>query len=591
MNVDQGAIILIVLTMLGLFAYNRWRYDIVAMFGLIICSVVGLVPFNEVFLGFSHPATITVALVLILSYGLTASGAVDGLTALVSRLKDKPMLHLSSLILSAGFFSMFINNVGALALVLPIAISSTISAKRNPAEVLMPLSFGSILGGLVTMIGTPPNIIIATYREKISGSSFFMFDFAYVGAPVALAGIIFIILLGRRLVKVRKKSTGLELFNVENYIFKVKLNEKSKILGLSTAQFDEVLAKYRVTLITLIHKRKKYTITPLSHIFESNNLLYLEGAQADVDKLISEQKLILLGADNAYEEILHSNDTAVLELIVAPRSNIENKTAEQVRFKRSLSANLIAVSRQGKPYRGRLKDFRFEVGDLLLLQGERENLEEAAVKLGCLPLAERKILFSASKMSFIAITIFVLAIVTSSLQLIPTHISLAAAVFLMVFLNIVPLKNLYNQIDWPVIILLGAMLPIGNALETTGTTKLISQILLPFGEQTSPQFLLVVILVITMCVSDILNNSATAVLMAPLATELAIELKVNSDAFLMAVAIGASCAFLTPIGHQNNAFVMGPGGYEFKDYWRLGLPLEILIVVIATPLLLWFWPL
>ena len=591
MNFEQWSIVLVLVAVLGLFIWGKWRYDVVALMALFSCAFLGIIDIKQIFFGFGHPATVTVAIVLIVSYGLTRSGAVEGIAALVSPLSQSPALHLAALVLIAASLSMFMNNVGALALLMPLAIQSTIKAGRSPSAVLMPLSFGSILGGMVTLIGTPPNIIIATYRQEVTGEAFKMFDFAPVGGAVALVGILFMSIIGWRFVKQRKTNAGLSLFEIESYLFEVKILKESRLKGRSIKEIDSILAESNILIASLIHKKQYHSVPPKRHILGVNDMLILEGSHEDIDKFVSKEKLGLLGADSARKEISHSPENVMMEVVLAPGSGLEGREVGLVRFKGNHNVNLLAISREGRPHRRRLKEMFLRAGDVLLLHGEKEHVEDIIGKFGCFPLAERGMAFGQKKYALWAISIFGAAIALTAFGVIPIQVSLGSAVVFMVLLKVIPVRELYDGIDWSVIILLGAMIPVGGALESTGTTKIIAEGLLNMAGNVSIVFILTAILVITMTLSDILNNAATAILMAPIAKTIALSAGVSPDPFLMAVAVGASCAFLTPIGHQNNALVMGPGGYRFGDYWRIGLPLEVIIVAVAIPLILIVWPL
>ncbi len=591
MTTDQYLTIGIISLTLMLFISGRLRYDIVALIALFSSAILGLIPLNAVFSGFAHPATITVVIVLILSQGLTKSGAVEGITRIVDKFSDTPSIHIGILMFISTFISMFMNNVGALAVLMPIAIQSTLKAGRSPSTVLMSLSFGSILGGMATLIGTPPNMIISIYRENHLGAPFTMFDFTAVGASVALVGILFMTIIGWRLVQPRKTNAGQILFDIDSYLFEIKVTQDSKLNNISIKDLEELLAEQDTTLISLVHKNAHYTTPPKRHILTNNDMLLLKGAQESIDKLVSQYKLVLLAADSTREEMLHASDTVVMEFVLAPGSRAETLTVEQVKFKKKYGINLLAVSREGKSHRQRLKEFTLKAGDVLLVHGSHELIEESIRKLGFFPLAERGTNFGKRKYALLSLAIFIIAITLSTTGLIPIQISLGCAVVLMVLFNIIPAREIYDEIAWPIVVLLGAMIPVGNTLESTGTTHIIANGLLSIAGDLPIAVILTVVLVVTMTLSDILNNVTTAILMAPIAATIAKSAGVSPDPFLMAVAIGASCAFLTPIGHQNNALVMGPGGYKFSDYWRVGLPLEIIIVIVSLPLILKFWPL
>ncbi|NKB32371.1 MAG: SLC13 family permease [Pseudomonadales bacterium] len=592
MNSDQTILLLILLALLVLLVWGRWRYDIVALGALFTASVFGIVPQTELFTGFGNPATITVVLVLIVSFGLTKSGAVEFVTDFIEPVVDQPFLHIAALTFLAAFLSMFMNNVGALALLMPIAIQSTTRAGRAPATVLMPLSFGSILGGLVTLIGTPPNILIANYRQQVTGESFSMFDFAPVGGGIAIVGIIFMLVFGWKLVKVRKQTAGLELFEVEEYLFELKVTGESEVVGQTVKQLKQMLVDNKMDLLSIIHKGERFpnVYHYRGHELSNNDLLVVQGSHDDVDDFATLHKLEMVSAENARQEILHSEGSQISEIVVTPQSTIVGSTPTEIRFNRRYGVNLLAASRSGSPYAGRLRELKFETGDVLLLHGGEDELYDAITKMNCYPLAERDLEIKRSAKSKWALGIFMLAISLAASGLLSIQLALGMATVGMALFNIVPVREFYDGVDWPVVVLLGAMIPIGAALETTGTTTLLVDGILLVAGDLSPVFILALILVVTMTVSDVLNNAATAILMAPIAFNIALSLELNPDAFLMAVAVGASCAFLTPIGHQNNALIMGPGGYKFSDYWRMGLPLEIVIVAVAIPLLLIVWP-
>jgi len=591
MTTDQSVLLLILLALLVLLVWGRWRYDIVALGALFTASIFGLIPQTEMFAGFGNPATVTVIMVLIVSFGLTKSGAVEFIADAIEPISSKPFLHIAVLTFLAAFLSMFMNNVGALALLMPIAIRSTNKAGRSPATVLMPLSFGSILGGLVTLIGTPPNILIANYRQQMTGEAFTMFDYAPVGGGIAICGIFFMLFIGWKLVKVRKQTTGLELFDVEKYLFELKVTEESTFFEKKAGQLKGSLAEQNLTLLSMVHRREDIPVVYRRQLIAAGDLLMIQGSHDDIAQFSNNHSLLMVSAENAQREVLHSEDMQAAEIVVTPNSPIVGRTPSQLRFNRKYGVNLLAASRSGTPHRERLRNFKFAVGDVLLLHGEVDEIEEAIIKLNCYPLASRVLGLGRNTKAVPAMLTFILAIVAAASGLVSIQLALGMATVAMVLLNIVPVREFYDGVDWAVVVLLGAMIPLGTALETTGTTTLLVDGILAVAGDMSPVFLIAMILIITMTVSDVLNNAATAILMAPIAYNIALALNLNPDAFLMAVAVGASCAFLTPIGHQNNALIMGPGGYKFGDYWRMGLPLEIVIVVVALPLLLWAWPL
>ena len=594
MTPEQLFLLALLVVVLVLFVRGRLRYDVVAFGALLAATLAGTVPFDEMFAGFGHPATVTVAMVLVISRGLQNSGAVDLIGRHLLPPVASPSGHVGILAGVAGALSSVMNNVGALALLMPAALKSAARAKRSPAMILMPLSFGSILGGLVTLIGTPPNIIVASFREQAIGQPFQMFDFAPVGGVVAAVGIVFLSIVGWRLIPKERmaKLTSRELFEIEDYVSEARVPRGSKAVGQALADLDEVAGEHGAVILRVIRRKRRVDRADRRQHIRTSDVLVVEAGPEALDSLLSDLDLRVVGATaNKKAPLLGGDDSALTEAVVLPRSPVEGRETGQVRLRRRFGVNLIAVSRRGQPFRGRLRSFRLQAGDVLLLEGDADRLPEVVAALGCLPLAERGLQIGQPRNAILAIALFAGAVAMATVGWITIPLAMSVVAVAMVLLKIVPARDIYESVDWPIVILLGSMIPIGAALETTGTTAALAHALYSFGSEFPPVVLLTILMVVTMTLSDIINNAATAVVMAPIAMATARDLGVSPDPFLMAVAIGASCAFLTPIGHQNNTLVLGPGGYRFGDYWRMGLPLEVLIVAVAIPLILWVWPL
>ncbi len=588
MTADQILIFAILGLTLVFFLWGRWRYDIVAFTALIVGVLAGVVPTDRAFLGFGHPAVITVATVLVISKALQISGAINHLADVVCRAATTPVTQMGTLSGVGAALSAFMNNVGALALMMPLALRIS----ERPATVLMPLSFATILGGLVTLIGTPPNIIIATIRADTGDAPFSMFDFAPVGAPVALIGLGFVLLVGWRLIpkdRVARRSTE-EMFKVDTYIVEARVIETSELIGKPVNEVEKI-GEERSIVIGLLRDNRRQLTRVGREPLRAGDVLMIRADPSTIDELIKKAGLELTGEKHLSEENLRSDEIGLIEAVVPPGSRIEGRNAHELQLRRHFGVALIALAREGHAIRERLATVRFRAGDVLLLQGEEENLPNAVADLGCLPLAQRGLSLGRSGKIWIPVVVFALAIAVTAVGALPVHVSFAAAVASLVLLNRITMREAYEAIDWPVIILLGAMIPLGNALQSTGGTALIASSIAGLAGAVPTFVIVAVLLIVTMTLSDLMNNAATAIVMAPIGVAIAQRLGVNSDPFLMATAIGASCAFLTPIGHQNNVLVMGPGGYRFGDYWRMGLPLEALIVVVSVPLILWVWPL
>lgn len=576
---------------LVLFVWGKWRYDIVALLALLAVTVTGIIPAGQAFSGFGHPAVITVAAVLVVSRGLLNAGVVDVLARQLSRVGDRPIVQIAALTTLVAVLSGFMNNVGALALLMPVAIRMARKSGHSPSLLLMPLAFGSLLGGLTTLIGTPPNIIIATFRAEIAGEPFRVFDFTPVGLGVAAAGILFIVLVGWRLVPQRQGQASREdLFQIENYLTEVRVGEESAIAGRPLRDLHR-LAEVEVVIVGLIRNERRLPAPSSFEILRAGDVLIVEASSDDLKELVDSLDLDLVGSEKTDEAALQSREVDLVEAVVMSASPMVGQTVRTLNLRWRYGINLLAVARQGSRLRAGLTRIRFQVGDVILLQGPTGTLQETLAALGCLPLAERRLRLGRPRQLLLATGIFATAIVAAAIDLLPVQVAFISAAVAMIMANLLSLAEAYESIDWPIIVLLAAMIPVGEALEVTGGAGLIASQVLVIAGWMSPLATLAIVLVATMFLSDLVNNAAAAILMAPIAVTIAQGLGASADPFLLAVAIGASCAFLTPIGHQSNTLVMGPGGYRFGDYWRMGLLLEVIVVVVALPLIGWFWPL
>ncbi len=625
MSQEQITIFVILAATIGMFFWGRWRHDMVAAGALLASVVAGLVSSREAFLGFGHPAVITVACVLVLSRGLQTSGAVDALTRLVLPAKGGAMSSMATLVGLGAVLSSIMNNVGAMALLMPVAVQMARRLELPPGQVLMPLAFGTILGGMTTMIGTPPNLIVSGFRTEYGASSFGMFDFTPVGLTVAVGGFFFIMLVGRWLVPVRKQ-TGIEGFESGAYLTEARVPKDSKAVGMSLFELEQKLDEAEAQVVGLVHNDVRLIAPNFRRKVWSGDILIIEAEADSLATVLSSLGLNLeeakqpeknsaageAGEDDAKSMDIHrevdkkapdndaqdekdkaetSGEIMLMELAVLPGAALAGRSARDLLLRTRYGLNLLAVSRQGHRSLGRLRSLAIRPGDLLLMQGPPEAISEFAADNGCVPLAERELRIPDKRKAWEAGLIMAFAVGGAALGLLPAAVSFAIGVLASMALRTVPPRSVYDAIDWPVIVLLGALIPVAGAMESTGTADLIARLLINHVAQGHAVFGLAVILVITMFLSDLMNNAATAAVMCPIAIGTATAIGVSADAFLMAVAIGASCAFLTPIGHQNNTLILGPGGFRFGDYWKLGLPLEIIVVAISIPMLLLVWPL
>lgn len=589
---DQLKVLGILTGVLLFLVWGRWRYDLVAFAALVVAVLIDVVPKDEAFLGFGHPATIIIALVLVVSYGLSSSGAVDFIARRLTSAGRSIPTHIAVMSSVGGLLSGVMNNVGALALLMPVDISAARKAKRSPAWTLMPLSFATILGGLVTLIGTPPNIIISTYREKELGAPFSMFDFTPVGIVCAVAGIAFIALIGWRLIpnSAGRTDTTDEAFKLNDYIIELTVEEDSDFAGMQLVEAEEKAAASDVKILNVIQERgyinKRFGWTRL----KVGDVLLLEAAAETLDDFVAEHKLSYVDKEHQRENLAGAN-LDLIEAVVRPGSPVEGRSSNSLNLFDNHGLWLVGIQREGRTLQKRVRRASIAVGDVLLLLGPKTRVNAFIDNSGLVPLAERGLEVKNTSKALLAAALFAGAIVASSFGLLYLPVALALVCVLYVLFGIVPLKDLYDTIEWPVVVLIGSLIPIGAALEQSGASKILAQSIVDVSQGLPPWAILTIIMALTMTLSDVLNNTATALVAAPISVEVARSLGVNPDPFLMAVAVAASCAFLTPIGHKNNTLIMGPGGYRFGDYWRMGLPLEIIVVAVGVPMILLVWPL
>ncbi len=586
---DQLILFSLLLCVFVLLVWGRWRYDVVAFVALLAALLTGVVPADQAFSGFGHPATVIIALVLIVSRGLSNSGAIELLARTVVDSSRRLAAHIGIMSVLAAGLSAVMNNVAALALLMPLDLQAADKAKRSRSLSLMPLSFASILGGMITLIGTPPNIIVAEFRGVELGEPFRMFDFAPVGLACATVGILFVTLIGWRLLPAarQQKAGGEELFDLADYIAELTVPQGSKVIGQRVGDLDAEAADNDVEIVGLIRRGQRMPGLARAVEIQAGDILVLESDPESIDEVLGALQLEYVGSG---AQSLKDEDLKLAEVVVPEASPLAGRTAVSVRLLYRYGVALVGVSREGKRFREQVRQLRIRPGDVLLLLGADDRITDATAHLRCLPLKERGQRVIQRDKAWMAVGIFATAIVLASSGIVYLPVALGCVAALMVLSNIVPPREIYQSVEWPVIVLLGCMIPIGTALQSTGGTTLIAGGIVDLSVGFSPAIVLALLIVVTMTLSDVMNNTATAVIAAPIAVDIAAQLGVNSDPFLMGVAVAASCAFLTPIGHKNNTLILGPGGYRFGDYWRMGLPLEILIVAVSVPTILIVWP-
>lgn len=587
MTWEQATILTVLAGTLAIFVWDRWRYDVVALASLMICVLFGLVGPEVAFAGFSNPAVITVAAVLVISGALTRSGAIDALVGKLTGTTGSRYSHLAVFCVLGALVSGFMNNVGALAMLMPVALSTARRHGYAPGFLLMPLSFATLLGGMTTLIGTPPNLLISAFRAEATGERFLLFDFVPVGLPLAAAGVAYLLLMGWRFLPAGR-GTGHrqeEGFEVRDYITEARVPPSSPVIGHGIGRFE---ASRNVTVLGVVRDGHRLFGRMREAVAAADDILLLQADTATLQRTIEEDGLELVERGKR-EPQPDGAEPALMEAVVLPNALVQGSSPLSLDLRRRYGVNLLAAARQGRRFEGRLRDATLGTGDVLLLEGETAALRQAIADLGCLPLENRRLAFEPRRVA-LPIVLFAAGIVVAASGLLPAAAAFTGVVVAMLVAGVLRPAQAYESIDWPVIVLLGAMIPLGDALQDTGAARLIGGSILALSGELGPRVMLAVVLMMTMAMTPVLNNAATVVIMAPIAIGIAERMQVTPDGFLIAVAIGASCDFLTPFGHHNNTIIMGPGGYRFGDFWRVGLGLEVIVIGGALLVIPVVWP-
>lgn len=589
MTFDQIAAFSILGGMIVLFVWNRLRYDVVAMLGLLAAVAVGVVPVDKAFTGFSDQIVIIVGSALVLSAAISQSGIIEAALRPVAPYMKSTAGQIAVLGTTVAVLSAFVKNIGALAAFLPVAIQMARRSNRSPSRLLMPMAFAALLGGLSTLIGTSPNIIVSRMRAEIVGEPFRMFDFAPVGVGLTVCGLLFLV-VGWRLLPARNKAPMDAAFEVGEYTTEVRIPAGSPYDGKSVADLQHA-SEDSITVSAILREESRRYVPSEHWRLYAEDVLTLVGDTHALKSIVDHAKLDLVGQKPPAEGAPKRTDVAVVEAVVTERSSLVGASLERLRVRDHYAVNVLAVNRGGQRIVLPLRRLRFQTGDVVVLEGHVDAVPQAMGELQLLPLAERKVRLGKTNSALIPAALLICAMVLVAFQLVPVTIAFFGAAVGVVALGSLSLRDAYDAIDWPILVLLGALIPVSDSLRETGGTDLIAGLLSHIAEGAPAYATLALVMVTAMLVTPFLNNAATVLVMAPVAAGFAQNLGLNPDPFLMAVAVGAASDFLTPIGHQCNTLVMGPGCYGFGDYWKLGLPLSILVIVVGTLLIMTFWPL
>lgn len=580
----------ILVLMLVLFIWDRWRYDIVALIALMASVACGILPADRAFSGFGNPLLPLIAAVLVVSAAIGKSGIVETLIRPLAQRSSATTVQVLVLTTAVGFLSAIVKNVGALAIFLPIAIQLARRSGRSASSLLMPMAFGSLLGGMMTLIGTSPNLIVSSIRQQAYGAPFRMFDFLPVGLALTLLGIL-LVTLGWRFIPRRQSQTPPEgQFRIEDSFAEARVPEGSAFIGRTVAELEE-LAEGDMTVTAILREQDRRYVPAGYWRLYAEDVLVLQCDATVLERVVTKAQLELVGSEDVSPSDLRTADVVTVEAVVTADSRMAGASPTELRLRQQFGVSLLAASQRGRIARARLRGIRFAVGDVVVLQGNALAMPDALKTLGLLPLAERRLALGRSRDLVMPIVLLLAAVALSATELAPPAIAFTGAAVAIAMLRILTLREIYDSIEWPILILLGALIPVGEAVRDSGSTALVAGALSHLSAILPPLGVLTALVIVTMIVTPLLHHAAAVIIMGPIAVSLAARLGLHGDPFLMAVAVGASCDFLTPIGHQNNALVMGPGGYRFTDYWRLGLPLSILVAAVGPSLIAAFWPL
>jgi di/tricarboxylate transporter len=588
---QQAAAIAIVVIMLGIFVWDRWRYDVVAMGALLAAVVVGIVPQDKAFVGFSDQVIVVMASVLVVSKAVARSGVLDRLVRRLMKGVDSPSAQIGMLSMSVGLLSAFVKNVGTLGIFMPIAIQIARRSKQSPSIYLMPLAFASLIGGTITQIGTSPNLLISTVREDLVGEGFSVFDYAWVGLPLTLVCVAYLAFGWRILPRDRQGTRAAdERFSIEDYTTELVVGAGSPLVGKTVGDLEHAGTGDAVVVAVMREGGHNYIPNPNWPLF-AGDIVTVQAEPATIKELVEEVGLDMAHARELARANSDRDELSSVEVIVTADSPIVGQTPRSLKLRQRYDVNLLAVSRAGSHRAVRLQSHTFAVGDVIVLQGWEKGMQQTLADLGLLPLADRSLGLGRPTRGLVALAVLAVAMILITFKLVTVAVGFFAAAAIVMITKQIPLKDGYDAIEGPVIVLLACLIPIAHSLQDTGVTDLIGQQLASIGAQVPGYLAVGMMLGVAMLLTPLLNNAAAVLMLGPVAGVVAKSLNYNPDAFLMAVALGCACDFLTPIGHQNNLLVMGPGGYRFNDYWRLGAPLSLIVLLLGTPLLMFFWPL
>ena len=592
MTLEIALTLLIILGALILFATEKLRVDVVALLVLISVGVLGLIPAKELFSGFSNSAVITVWAVYMVSGGLFKTGVANAMgTAILKIAGNTESRLIATIMLTVGVLSAFMNNVGATAMLLPAVVGISRVTKVAVSKLLIPLAFASLLGGAMTLIGTPANILATGILAERGLPTFGFFEFAPMGIVVLVTGVLYMVLIGRRLLPVREGALGREeVYNIRDYVTEVRVSPESSLIGKTLLE-SRLGQDFDLTVLALQRENGKQPRLRRDIVIQIGDLLVVESSASDLMAARQSLGLTVEAERNFDLGSLERGDVQLIEATLAPRSHIVGRSLRDVRFRDRYGFTALAISRQGEVITQRLRDVPLKFGDSLLLQGPPrrvKQLQEGENFLVLEPIETEQ--FRRNKAP-IAVAALVLAIGLAIFAGMAISLAMVIAAVIMILAGALRIEEAYESVDWRTVFLVAGMLPLGLAMELTGTARLLADVILgvfgPFGALAT----LAGIYLLAALITQPMSNAAAIVLIVPIALDTAAGMGANYKTFTMAVVIGAATSFLSPVGHKANVLVFGPGGYKFTDYARVGAILTVLLLIVSMIFLPIFWPL
>lgn len=591
MTLEIGIVLVIIVLTLYLFISEKFGIDTISIIVMVLLMVTGILTPHEGFAGFTNSATITVACMFVVSAAIYKSGALSGVGNILKTLGKKSyILTLIVLMLLSGSLSAFMNDTAVVALLMPVVINVAQKTKINPSKLLMPLSFGALLGGICTLIGTSTNILVSGIAERQGLAPISMFEMSPVGLCFMAVGILYMLIVGNRLLPDRKQKENLaEEFEVAKYITEIILLPEAKSVG--TTIKDSPLVK-NLEIIIIEITRKKIPMIPLPGlVLEAHDILKVS---CDIDKLkmLMEREGIRFTSDKGVKnESVSLGNVSLVEAIVTVNSEMENQSFKEYNFRtRFEGATVLAVRHRNEILHEKLGRVKLKSGDVLLISATKEQIAALKSADDLLIISETEhhpfnLLNSASIISIVAGIV-----ITAALGIAPIVLSATVGVVLLIVLKFLKTEEAYRAIDWKVVFMLAGVLSLGAALEKTGAATLLADGIINTIGAYGPKAVLSAFFGLTFLSTNFMSNNATAALLAPIAIVTASEMGIDARPLILAVAFAASLSFMTPMGYQTNAMIYAPGNYKFKDYLRVGTPLNILFWILASIIIPYFFP-